>query len=75
MRRLRAISVLPLAAVLTLGAIHAASVNEIVIQSAKMEKAIPATLILPDNYKDGSQHFPVLYLLHGTAAADCDRRS
>ena len=43
-----------------------ADVEVIQIPSAKMEKKIPATVILPDTYSEReSDKFPVLYLLHG----------
>jgi S-formylglutathione hydrolase FrmB len=45
--------------------LFAAEVKTITIPSTKMKKDVPATLILPDSYKDGKQKYPVLYLLHG----------
>ena len=46
--------------------VDAAKVEIIQVPSAKMEKKIPATLILPDAYSEReSEKFPVLYLLHG----------
>jgi len=46
--------------------VDAAKVEIIQVPSAKMEKKIPATLILPDAYFEReSEKFPVLYLLHG----------
>ena len=44
---------------------QASSVETIRIYSGSMEKHIPATLILPDAYKDTARRFPVVYLLHG----------
>ena len=46
--------------------LYGADVEVIQIPSAKMEKKIPATVILPDTYSEReSDKFPVLYLLHG----------
>jgi S-formylglutathione hydrolase FrmB len=46
--------------------VHAAKVEVIQVPSAKMEKKIPATVILPGAYSERkSEKFPVLYLLHG----------
>ena len=46
--------------------VYAAKVEVIQVPSAKMEKKIPATVILPDAYFEReSEKFPVLYLLHG----------
>ena len=46
--------------------VDAAKVEVIEVPSAKMEKKVPATVILPDAYsKRGAEKFPVLYLLHG----------
>ena len=46
--------------------VQAAKVEVIEVTSAKMEKKIPATVILPDAYSEReSEKFPVLYLLHG----------
>jgi len=47
------------------GSVQAAVVKEIAIPSLKMETQIPATLILPDAYREGTNRFPVVYLLHG----------
>lgn len=48
-----------------LWAAEAATVETISIDSSKMGKPIPATLILPDSYGDNTKRFPTLYLLHG----------
>ena len=46
--------------------LYGADVEVIQIPSAKMEKKVPATVILPDTYSEReSDKFPVLYLLHG----------
>ena len=46
--------------------VDAAKVEVIQVPSAKMEKKIPATLILPDAYFEReSEKFPVLYLCTG----------
>ena len=46
--------------------VDAAKVEVIEVPSAKMEKKIPATVILPDAYSERkSEKFAVLYLLHG----------
>ena len=46
--------------------VHAAKVEVIEVPSAKMDKDIPATVILPDAYIErDAEKFPVLYLLHG----------
>ncbi len=50
----------------TVTSLYAAHVEVLSIENQKMGRAIPATLILPDAYKEKStQRFPVLYLLHG----------
>lgn len=54
-----------LLSVLVVSTSRASSVETITIQSAKMGRDIPATLILPDAYQKGSERYPVLYLLHG----------
>ena len=47
-------------------AVFASQVNVLSIKSSKMDREIPATLILPDAYAaESSQRFPVLYMLHG----------
>lgn len=51
---------------------RASSVETITIQSEKMGREIPATLILPDAYQKGAARYPVLYLLHG--AGDTNRK-
>ena len=35
------------------------------VYSKAMQKPLPCTIVLPDAYKNGSDSFPVLYLLHG----------
>jgi len=54
---------------LTMSSVQAATVKTISIDSRKMGKKIPATLILPDSYNDNTQRFPVLYLLHGAGGS------
>jgi S-formylglutathione hydrolase FrmB len=49
--------------------LQAATVEVINIPSAKMEKSIPATIILPDAYAEGEAQFPVTYLLHGAGGS------
>ena len=48
-----------------LPSIQAAEVRIVEIRSERMERKIPATLILPESYGQNSQRYPVLYLLHG----------
>ncbi|MGE4488642.1 MAG: alpha/beta hydrolase [Kiritimatiellales bacterium] len=43
----------------------ASTVSVIQIPASKMDKTVPATLILPDAYQQDGTRFPVLYLLHG----------
>lgn len=45
--------------------VQAAEVVTIAIPSKAMNRDVPATVLLPDSYKDGSDRYPVLYLLHG----------
>jgi S-formylglutathione hydrolase FrmB len=49
--------------------LQAATVEVVRIPSAKMDKAIPATVILPDAYAEGDERFPVTYLLHGAGGS------
>ena len=44
---------------------YAASAKTILINSEKMDKEIPATVILPEIYIQTTNSCPVLYLLHG----------
>ncbi len=45
---------------------QAATISVINVHSDKMNRDIPATIILPDSYAlNEKQKFPVLYLLHG----------
>ncbi|MBS1921598.1 MAG: esterase family protein [Bacteroidetes bacterium] len=44
---------------------NASSVDTINIYSDAMHKNIKCVVILPDSYSDSSNHFPVVYLLHG----------
>ena len=54
----------------------AASIQTLSIDSEKMAKKVPATLILPDAYSQQSeQRFPVLYLLHGAGGSHASWRS
>lgn len=52
---------------LSLGCIclHAASVDTVLIYSNSMHKNVKCVVIKPDAYKKKSNHFPVVYLLHG----------
>lgn len=43
----------------------AATIETVSVNSHKMAKPIPATVILPEAYNDDTLRFPVLYLLHG----------
>ena len=43
----------------------AATVQTNLVYSKKMEKKIPVIVVLPDSYEQGSQDYPVTYLLHG----------
>lgn len=43
----------------------AATVTTVQIKSEKMQRTIPANVILPDSYQNEKQDYPVLYLLHG----------
>lgn len=44
---------------------QAATVQTVSIHSKKMDKDIPASVILPDAYTNSTGAYPVLYLLHG----------
>jgi S-formylglutathione hydrolase FrmB len=51
---------------ITVCSVHAAKVQVVQVPSGKMDKEVPATLILPNAYSiSEKQRFPVLYLLHG----------
>jgi S-formylglutathione hydrolase FrmB len=43
----------------------AATVDTVLVYSAKMQKNIPCVVIRPDSYKTRNSSFPVVYLLHG----------
>ncbi len=43
----------------------AAHVDTIRVYSTAMKKNVPVVVVVPDAYKDKSQHFPVVYFLHG----------
>lgn len=60
-----------LAALIVSGS-QASTVATITVQSEKMGRGIPVSLILPDEYQEGSERYPVLYLLHG--AGDTHRK-
>jgi S-formylglutathione hydrolase FrmB len=60
-----------LSILLSLG-LEAAIVEVVGIPSDKMDKVIPATVILPEVYADGDEHFPVTYLLHGAGGSHAD---
>ncbi len=47
----------------------AAVSSTVAIKSSEMGREIPARLILPDAYTETTDHFPVLYLLHGAGGA------
>lgn len=47
------------------GVCQAAKVETRQVPSAAMKKDIPATIILPNSYAQGTTPYPVLYLLHG----------
>jgi S-formylglutathione hydrolase FrmB len=68
----RMVSAVALFAALVVSTGLASSVETIAIQSEKMGREIPATVILPDAYQKGAARYPVLYLLHG--AGDTHRK-
>jgi len=43
----------------------AGTVDTVSIYNSGMHKAIKCVVIIPDNYKKDTTHFPVVYLLHG----------
>lgn len=53
-------------------AVQASTIETIAVQSDKMGREIPITVILPDTYQERSEQYPVLYLLHG--AGDTHRK-
>ena len=65
MREFKIGSILLLILILATYSVQAATVEIISIHSKKMGKNIPATLILPEAYKQSTQRFSVMYLLHG----------
>ena len=63
---MRIINSLFVIASVLLGTNAVASTRSVVkILSAKMQKKVPVTIILPDAYGVGNERWPVLYLLHG----------
>jgi len=51
---------------ITIGfAAKAATVDTVTIYSNCMHKNVQCVVIMPDNYKNDTAHFPVVYLLHG----------
>ena len=52
-------------ALLLYGLAEAATVSTVSIDSEKMGKPVPVTVILPEAYGGSTNRFPVLYLLHG----------
>lgn len=69
MRKFTRCAVLLLIACTAAVAVRAATVEKISIPSKKMGKSVPAALILPDEYKQSTKRFPVLYLLHGAGGS------
>jgi S-formylglutathione hydrolase FrmB len=55
-----------------IAASQASTIETIAVQSEKMGREIPVSVILPEAYQEGSQRYPVLYLLHG--AGDTHRK-
>jgi S-formylglutathione hydrolase FrmB len=55
---------------LSLSSAQAAIVANISIDSQKMDRPVPATLILPESYGESARRYPVLYLLHGAGGSD-----
>jgi S-formylglutathione hydrolase FrmB len=45
--------------------VSASTVTTVQIYSEKMDKDVPASVVLPDSYAAGTDRFAVLYLLHG----------
>ena len=41
------------------------TVTNLTLRSAKMDKDVPVTVVLPDGYADGGRRYPSVYVLHG----------
>lgn len=57
---------------LVAGRVSAFETQQISIPSAAMGKASNATVILPDDYRQGTNRFPTVYLLHGWSGNNLD---
>lgn len=55
--------------VLAAAAASASTVTNLTVRSAKMDREIPVTIILPDAY-DGTMRFPSVYVLHGAGGSN-----
>ncbi|WP_372798212.1 alpha/beta hydrolase, partial [Pontiella sp.] len=71
-KRFKMLPVMLLLAVLVVSASRASTVETVSVHSETMGRDIPVSVILPDEYEEGSQRYPVLYLLHG--AGDTHRK-
>lgn len=57
------------AILLGLSSVHASTVTNLTVRSAKMNRDIPVSVIVPDAYSAGTNRLPVVYVLHGAGGS------
>ena len=62
-------SLLAIAVVATGFVASASTVTNLIVHSAKMDKDVPVSVVLPDAY-DGTTRFPSVYVLHGAGGSN-----
>lgn len=62
-------ALLAIASVATGFVASASTITNLVVHSAKMDKNVPVSVVLPDAY-DGTARFPSVYVLHGAGGSN-----
>ena len=64
--------VIALLIIASTGSSWAATIQTNSVYSKKMDKNVPVIVVTPDSYEEGSQDYPVTYLLHGAGGSYTD---
>ena len=55
--------------VLAVAACPASTLTNLVVHSAKMDKDVPVSVVLPDGYAGGTARYPSIWILHGAGGS------